>query len=81
MAVSSSSDSAVLRWLLNTEQMTALWQIADEFNVAVVITNQVMSDPSGGAMFVTDPKKAVGGHVRKSASDHVLQETVKCNHS
>jgi len=22
-----------------------------------------MSDPSGGAMFVSDPKKAVGGHV------------------
>ena len=28
--------------------------------MAVVITNQVMSDPSGGAMFVSDPKKAVG---------------------
>jgi Rad51 len=27
--------------------------------VAVVITNQVMSDPSGGAMFVADPKKPV----------------------
>ena len=24
---------------------------------------QVMSDPSGGAMFVVDPKKPVGGHV------------------
>lgn len=34
-------------------------QIAEEFNVAVVITNQVMSDPSGGAMFVADPKKPV----------------------
>ena len=27
--------------------------------MAVVITNQVMSDPAGGAMFVADPKKAV----------------------
>ena len=27
--------------------------------MAVVITNQVMSDPSGGAMFVADPKKPV----------------------
>ena len=25
--------------------------------------SQVMSDPSGGAMFVADPKKPVGGHV------------------
>lgn len=31
--------------------------------MAVVVTNHVMSDPSGGAMFVSDPKKAVGGHV------------------
>ena len=37
-----------------------LMQIADEFNAAIVITNQVMSDPSGGAMFVSDPKKAIG---------------------
>lgn len=29
---------------------------------------QVMSDPSGGAMFVADPKKAVGGHVIAHAS-------------
>ena len=29
---------------------------------------QVMSDPSGGAMFVVDPKKAVGGHVMAHAS-------------
>lgn len=34
-------------------------QISEEFNVAVLITNQVMSDPSGGAMFVADPKKPV----------------------
>lgn len=36
--------------------------------MAVVITNQVMSDPSGGAMFVVDPKKPVGGHVMAHAS-------------
>ena len=29
---------------------------------------QVMSDPSGGAMFVSDPKKPVGGHVMAHAS-------------
>ena len=54
--------------LLVHEEMLASAQIADEFNVAVVITNQVMSDPSGGAMFVADPKKAVGGHVIAHAS-------------
>lgn len=78
-------------------------QICEEFNVAVLVTNQVralktlhsskavqhivedhrvtrsiiancapntcpsafqvVSDPGGGAMFVSDPKKPVGGHV------------------
>ena len=52
----------------SADQCIVLLQIADEFNVAVVITNQVMSDPSGGAMFVADPKKAVGGHVIAHAS-------------
>lgn len=36
--------------------------------MAVLITNHVMSDPSGGAMFVSDPKKPVGGHVMAHAS-------------
>lgn len=43
-------------------------QISEEFNVAVLVTNQVMSDPSGGAMFVVDPKKPLGGHVMAHAS-------------
>ncbi len=30
---------------------------------ALMLAPQVMSDPSGGAMFVADPKKPVGGHV------------------
>jgi Rad51 len=37
-------------------------QISVEFNIAVVMTNQVISDP-GGMSFVADPKKPVGGHV------------------
>lgn len=45
-----------------------LSQVAEEFNVAVVITNQVMSDPGGGMTFVVDPKKPVGGHVMAHAS-------------
>ena len=48
--------------------MNKLVKIAEEFNVAVVITNQVMSDPGGGAMFVVDPKKPIGGHVIAHAS-------------
>lgn len=38
-------------------------QVAEEFNIAIVLTNQVLSDPSGGALFVSDPKKPAGGHV------------------
>lgn len=43
--------------------MSRLRKLSEEFNVAVVITNHVVSDPSGGAVFVADPKKPVGGHV------------------
>ena len=45
------------------EPFTPPVQLSEEFNVAVVITNHVVSDPSGGAVFVADPKKPVGGHV------------------
>jgi hypothetical protein len=31
---------------------------------------QVVSDPGGGAVFVADPKKAVGGHVVSSWHHH-----------
>jgi meiotic recombination protein DMC1 len=43
--------------------LSTLKKISEEYNVAVVITNQVISDPGGGAMFVSDPKKPIGGHV------------------
>jgi meiotic recombination protein DMC1 len=32
--------------------MSKLQKIAEEFNVAIFITNQVTADPGGGAMFV-----------------------------
>lgn len=32
--------------------MSKLQKIAEEFNIAVFITNQVCADPGGGAMFV-----------------------------
>jgi hypothetical protein len=32
-------------------------QLSEEYNLAVVITNQMMADPAGGMTFVADPKK------------------------
>mmetsp|Transcript_35405 Transcript_35405/g.31879 ORF Transcript_35405/g.31879 Transcript_35405/m.31879 type:complete len:130 (-) Transcript_35405:173-562(-) len=45
-----------------------LQRIADEFGVAVVITNQVMSQVDGSAMFVGDQKKPIGGNIMAHAS-------------
>ena len=36
-------------------------RMAQEFNIAVVLTNQMCADP--GCTFTNDAKKAVGGHV------------------
>lgn len=43
-------------------------RIAEEYNVSVFITNQMMSDPGATMTFVPDPKKPVGGHVLAHAS-------------
>lgn len=48
--------------------MASLTKLAEQFNVAVFITNQVMSDPGGGSVFVADPKKPIGGHILAHAS-------------
>lgn len=45
-----------------------LQRIADEFGCAVVITNQVVAQVDGGAMFVADPKKPIGGNIIAHAS-------------
>lgn len=50
------------------KMMSQLIKIAEEFNVAVYITNQVVADPGGACMFVADPKKPIGGHVLAHAS-------------
>ncbi|OAF59879.2 Meiotic recombination protein dmc1 [Pseudogymnoascus destructans] len=43
--------------------------LAEEFNVCVVMTNQVQSDPGASALFAgTDGRKPVGGHVLAHAS-------------
>ena len=61
------------------EEEVALWHkrdpllrcrglLADEYNVAVFVTNQVMADPGGGSVFVQDAKKPIGGHILAHAS-------------
>ena len=46
-----------------------LQRLADEFGVAVVITNQVVAQVDGSAgMFNADPKKPIGGHIVAHAS-------------
>ena len=50
------------------KMMSRLMKLAEQFNVAVYITNQVMADPGGGTTFVADPKKPIGGHVLAHAS-------------
>ncbi|EPB84522.1 DNA repair protein rhp51 [Mucor circinelloides 1006PhL] len=51
-----------------------LQRLADEFGVAVVITNQVVSQVDGGAsMFNPDPKKPAGGNIIAHASCTRLQ--------
>lgn len=48
--------------------LSILTKIAEEFNVVVYYTNQVVSDPGAAAMFVQDPKKPIGGHIMAHAS-------------
>lgn len=55
-------------------------QMSEEYNVAVVVTNHVVSDPGGGAMFVSDPKKPVSARcesrwwcITDMTADHMLQ--------
>ncbi|XP_039257177.1 DNA repair protein RAD51 homolog A [Styela clava] len=48
--------------------LRTLLRLADEFGVAVVITNQVVAQVDGGAMFCADPKKPIGGNIMAHAS-------------
>lgn len=44
--------------------LRGLSRLADEFGVAIVITNQVVAQVDGGAaMFNPDPKKPIGGNI------------------
>ena len=49
--------------------MRTLQRLADEFGIAVVITNQVVAQVDGGAsMYNPDPKKPIGGNIIAHAS-------------
>ncbi|XP_004364475.2 HsLim15 [Capsaspora owczarzaki ATCC 30864] len=50
------------------QMLSRLMKIAEEFNVAVVITNQMTADPGAGLTFVPDPKKPIGGNIIAHAS-------------
>ncbi|VDD96213.1 unnamed protein product [Enterobius vermicularis] len=57
------------RQMLLGKFMRALLKLADEFGVAVVITNQVVAQVDGAAsMFQADAKKPIGGHIIAHAS-------------
>eukprot|EP00741_Cyanophora_paradoxa_P005314 tig00000870_g5153.t1 len=48
--------------------MRQLASIANQYGVAVVITNQVVAQVDGGAMFQADAKKPIGGNIIAHAS-------------
>mmetsp|Transcript_7812 Transcript_7812/g.11801 ORF Transcript_7812/g.11801 Transcript_7812/m.11801 type:complete len:353 (-) Transcript_7812:53-1111(-) len=49
--------------------LRSLLRIADEYGVAVVITNQVVAQvDGGGGMFAADPKKPIGGNIMAHSS-------------
>lgn len=50
------------------QQLSMLAKLADEFNVAVYMTNQVMAQVDGAASFGADPRKPIGGNILAHAS-------------
>jgi len=53
--------------------LRTLLRLADEYGVAVVITNQVMSSPDAAAAYGGNDKKPVGGNILAHASTTRLQ--------
>eukprot|EP00730_Choanoeca_flexa_P010801 TRINITY_DN21111_c0_g1_i1.p1 TRINITY_DN21111_c0_g1~~TRINITY_DN21111_c0_g1_i1.p1 ORF type:complete len:133 (+),score=43.95 TRINITY_DN21111_c0_g1_i1:60-401(+) len=43
--------------------LSTIKRLADCHNIAVIVTNQMQSDPGATMSFVPDPKKPVGGHI------------------
>jgi len=51
------------------QHLFKLNRLAEEFNIAIFLTNQVQSDPGASALFASaDGRKPVGGHVLAHAS-------------
>lgn len=48
--------------------MRALQRLADQFGVAVVVTNQVVAQVDGAMSFNPDPKKPIGGNIMAHSS-------------
>lgn len=48
--------------------MRGLQKLADEFGVAVVVTNQVVANVDSGTMYAQDTKKPIGGNIMGHAS-------------
>ncbi|WWC92357.1 DNA repair protein RAD51 [Kwoniella dendrophila CBS 6074] len=48
--------------------LRTLMRLADEFGVAVVVTNQVVAQVDGGQFAVADAKKPIGGNIMAHAS-------------
>ncbi|ORX40895.1 DNA recombination and repair protein Rad51 [Kockovaella imperatae] len=54
--------------------LARLQKLAEEFNIAVVLTNQVQADPGAAAMFAAaSSAKPVGGHILAHASATRIQ--------
>jgi DNA repair protein RAD51 len=48
--------------------LRSLMRLADEFGVAVVVTNQVVASVDGAMTFVKDPSKPIGGNIMAHAT-------------
>merc|ERR1712107_632809 len=65
---SSSSFVRKMRKMHLAKFLRMLQRMADELGIAVVITNQVVAQVDGAALFAADPKKPIGGHIMAHAS-------------
>ncbi|EEA06986.1 meiotic recombination protein DMC1-like protein, putative [Cryptosporidium muris RN66] len=64
---SGRGELAERQQILN-KTLSKLNKLADQFNIAVVMTNHVMADPAGGMTFMPNIAKPVGGHIIGHAS-------------
>lgn len=53
--------------------MSRLQKISEEYNISVLITNQMTADPGVTMTFQADPKKPIGGHILAHASTTRVQ--------